>query len=256
MNTNGIKISSILFGLILIVASVLLLLVSAGILPPIYKSVIISWQMLLTAIGFANLFRGRSFFWGLSLMLTGGFFLVRKFDIEGLEFISENIWPIILLVAGITIIFSSIFHSIRRKKCKKENYDWCEKKEYRNLYAETNSKKYESGYIEKNYVFAGNKEKLDIKNFKGGEINCVFGGLELDLSDAQLEEGNNYLEINTVFGGVVIFLPVDWPVEIRQNHVFGNFSDNRPKPNFEIAENRKLIINVSAVFGGGEIKNK
>jgi len=30
--------------------------------------------------------------------------------------------------------------------------------------------------------------------------------------------------------------------------------DNRPKPGFEVDENRVLIIVANAVFGGGEIK--
>jgi len=43
---------------------------------------------------------------------------------------------------------------------------------------------------------------------------------------------------------------------VRQTQVFGQFVDNRPKPDFEIDEKRTLIIEANAVFGGGEIKCK
>ena len=94
------------------------------------------------------------------------------------------------------------------------------------------------------------------KIFKGGEINNVFGGMEFDLSEAQLAEGTNYLELNSVFGGIILYVPVDWKIEIRQTQVFGHFVDNRAKPGFEIDENRALVIEAHAVFGGGEIRSK
>jgi len=83
----------------------------------------------------------------------------------------------------------------------------------------------------------------------------VFGGVELDLSDCRLAEGVGTLEINSVFGGSVLYVPKDWNIEIRKNQVFGGFEDNRPKNNTEIIDKSKtLIIQASAVFGGGEIK--
>jgi predicted membrane protein len=117
-------------------------------------------------------------------------------------------------------------------------------------------RKNESGYIDRNYVFGGSKEKIDYTGFKGGEVNCVFGGIELNLSDSRLAEGIHTLELNTIFGGIVLFVPLDWNIEIRQTQVFGNFVDNRPKPGFEISENSTLILQVASVFGGGEIKCK
>ena len=82
----------------------------------------------------------------------------------------------------------------------------------------------------------------------------MFGGTELDLSNAKLAEGVNYMEVNLVFGGVVIYVPADWKIEVGQSQFCGRFQDNRPKLEFEVDENRTLILDVNAVFGGGEIK--
>jgi len=96
---------------------------------------------------------------------------------------------------------------------------------------------------------------VESQSFCGGEINCVFGSLQLDFTSAQLAEGENYLEINTVFGGVVLYIPADWKLELRQTNVVGNFVDNRPKPSFEVNDNRKLVLEIASVFGGGEIRS-
>ncbi len=256
MDENGIKIKAVVTGLLLTAAGVLLYLFTAGILPPEYKPIVFSWQSLLLAIGFVQLFSRNHYFSGVILMLVGGFFLLKKMDIEGLVFFTQHLWAVLLVIVGILMICKAIFgrqfscrrsdHSEKSNRKMENRKSWHDNT--RNVHAN------EAGYIDRNYIFGGSNEKMNTKNFKGGEINCVFGGIELDLTDAQLAEGVNTLEINTVFGGVVLFAPIEWHIEIRQTQVFGNFVDNRPVPGFEVEENKTLIIKVSSVFGGGEIK--
>jgi len=246
-----IKVSSIICGLLFLSVGVLLILFNANVLHPDYKKVVFSWQMFLIALGFVFLFSRYKWIFGIILMLVGGFFLLPKLNIEGFEFISQNGWAIFWILVGVFVICSTIWRKrwwrwsnvefITHKKLHSKKWKNCEK---------------ESGYIEYNCVFSGNSTKIDNKNFKGGEINGVFGGIELDLSEAQLAEGTHHLELNSVFGGVVLFCPIDWKIDIRQTQVFGQFVDNRPKPDFEVDENRALIIEANSVFGGGEIKCK
>lgn len=259
MEPKGIKIRSIITGLLVIAAGVLLYLFNTGILPVEYKSVVFSWQSLLVAIGFVQLFSRCKWIFGLILMLIGGFFLLQKLHLESLAFLTQNAWPIGLVIVGLIIIFHTIWRrSFSQKKSECYEKFHRERKEWRKSRpnGKSGDRNDQTGYIDRNYVFSGDKEKIDTQNFKGGEINCVFGGMELDLTDAQLADGINTLEINTVFGGLVLYVPVDWHIEIRQSHVFGHFADNRPKPGFEIDEKKTLRLQVSAVFGGGEIKCK
>jgi predicted membrane protein len=76
------------------------------------------------------------------------------------------------------------------------------------------------------------------------------------MTNAQLAEGTNILEINTVFGGVTLYIPAHWKVILQQNKIFGQFEDNRPPATFEVDEKCVLLISASSVFGGGEIKSK
>ena len=261
MKHHGLKISSIITGLLVIAAGGLLFLFNADVLDPVYKPVVFSWQMLLVALGFNGLFSRHSWFVGLVLMIAGGFFLLQKLvflgmlNISAMTFITKNGWTILLIFVGLIILFHSVF---------KRNYFFCQPNRFREKmegHCKCKADKWqrygnETGYLDMNHVFSGAKEKLDMEVFRGGEVNCVFGGVELDFYNSRLAEGISTLEINTVFGGAVLFIPIDWNIEIRRDLVFGGFDDNRPKPDFEVDKSRTLIIKASSVFGGGEIRIK
>ncbi len=246
MRHQGLKISTIVTGLLVITAGILLFLFNTGVLDPACKPIVFSWQMLLVALGFNGLFSRQGWFFSIVLMMVGGFFLLQKMDIPRMAFLTQNGWTIILVFIGLLILFHAIFKQNSFSCCsnkfdKKKGWNYC---------------KNESGYVEFNYVFSGTNEKLSMEVFRGGEINCVFGGIELDFYDCQLPEGVTHLELNTVFGGTVLYIPQEWNVEIRGDQVFGNFVDSRPHSGFEIDKNRTLIIKASSVFGGGEIKSR
>jgi predicted membrane protein len=250
-----------------ITAGILLIAFNSGSLSLAYKPIIFSWQMLLIAMGFAFIFAKGKRYPGIVLLLIGSFFLLPKLDIPRLEWMHGNSWAFFLILIGIFILVRLIFYrnsgpqQVEKKKYHHEYMHTCFEENFDNFSSDkTNSSKRkweeESGYIDSNYVFGGSKEKVDSKKFKGGEINCVFGEIELDLSDAHLAEGVNILQVSTVFGCATIYVPSDWNIEVQQSQIFGHFEDKRPKANFEIDENRVLIIKASSIFGGGEVKCK
>ena len=255
MRRNRVKMNLVILGLLFLGAGVLLFAFDSGLLLPEYKSVVFSWPMLLAAIGFVFMFSRDKWFAGIILMLIGGFFLLPQLHIGRLDFITQNYKALVFIIVGVIVIYRAIFgkHFIYRHP----EGSWSEKKWNRKYYAYNyGTRENESGFIDRNCVFSGGKEKLNIKDFKGGDVNSVFGGIELDLSEAQLAEGTHRLELNSVFGGIVLFVPIDWKIEIHQTQVFGSFVDNRPKPGFEVDEKRTLIIEANSVFGGGEIRCK
>ena len=251
MKYNSVKLSSIICGLLFLAAGVLLFAFNTGLLEPAYKKIVFSWQMLLVAIGFVCLFSRGKWTGGIVLMLVGGFFILPKLKIEGLEFVSQNVWALVFIIVGVFVICGAIRGKYSFYLC----HEWSDSEKLHKKSGWKNHKS-PSGQIDRNFVFSGAKEQWDMKNFRGGEINTVFGGAEIDLSEAQLAEGVHHLEINAVFGGIVLYVPIDWNIEIQKTQAFGAFEDKRPKPGFEIDESKTLIIEANAVFGGGEIKCK
>ena len=257
MKRNSKKMSSIIFGLLVMAAGVLLFAFNGGYLPEKYKTVVFSWQMLLVAAGFVFLFSRDKRIAGVIMMLIGVFLILPKLNIEGIEFVTQNGWAIALIVFGIFVICGAIggkriYHAhMHWHTAKTDAHDNGRRHSSGWKFSEN-----KSGFIERDCVFGGNKEKIDVKNFCGGDINSVFGGIELDLSEAQLAEGVHHLELNSVFGSIVIFVPAEWNIEIQQTQFFGHFADNRPKPPIETDFKRTLMIEINAVFGGGEVRCK
>lgn len=122
-----------------------------------------------------------------------------------------------------------------------------------------NSQEYTSQFISNNVFFSGSTSQITSQNFKGGEINVIFGGTEIDLRPADLDDDFKVLELNAIFGGIEIFIPYNWRVEVRGTPLFGGIAD---KTRFDSSFSRNnsfksktLRINCTVIFGGIEIKN-
>lgn len=110
-------------------------------------------------------------------------------------------------------------------------------------------------YFESNSVFGGVEKIVMSKNFKGAKIKSVFGGQEINLMQANIEN-NAHLEVNVLFGGVELIVPSNWKVVSDLSSIFGGVEDSRPLYSEGWKENEKtLFIKGSCAFGGIEIKS-
>ena len=76
-------------------------------------------------------------------------------------------------------------------------------------------------------VFDGIDLKSRAKSFRGGSLLAWFGGIALDLTEAELADGAR-LSINTLLGGVAIKTPPDWRIEGDVKSVFGGVKTEGP----------------------------
>ena len=113
----------------------------------------------------------------------------------------------------------------------------------------------DEGYINETNIFSGSKHRVSNQVFKGGKISNIFGGTEIDLTHATLQDGQTELVIDCIFGGVTLIVPADWKVIINMNAIMGGFSDKRLVIKEATDPNKVLIIRGSAIFGGGDIKS-
>jgi predicted membrane protein len=118
-----------------------------------------------------------------------------------------------------------------------------------------NNQNMSEGFIHEENVFSGGKQRVMHQEFRGGHINCVFGGSEVDLTQATLAEGISELEVNTIFGGVTLIVPADWKIQLKMTSIMGGFADKRSYVKESPDPSRMLIIKGSTIFGGGEIKS-
>jgi predicted membrane protein len=103
-------------------------------------------------------------------------------------------------------------------------------------------------------VFGGTKRTVISKNFKGGEITCIFGGSELNLSQADIQ-GKAFLEVNQLFGGTKLIVPSNWQVQVESTAILGSVEDTRIGNKDNLDQNKVLVLEGTSVFGGISIKS-
>ncbi len=104
-------------------------------------------------------------------------------------------------------------------------------------------------------IFSGSSHRVHSNKFRGGRINCLFGGVELDLRTAEMASTEASLDIDCTFGGVEIKVPQSWKVVVHGTPIFGGI-ENDTIVHPSVAENvHTLTVRASVAFGGMEIKN-
>jgi predicted membrane protein len=265
-------------GIIFILLGGLLIAGNVGLVPHDFKKIIISWQMLLIVIGIVSIAKRQTFhFHGLSLVCVGIFFIIPKVaqvfpavfsGIDAANFVAIY-WPALLIAGGIIMVLRIFIPGTHNQRWHShQRYKYCHTRfrERRERFgngkngwnndenSENEEKNSWNGDFSKSCIFGNGRYIVVDTEFKGGSLQAVFGGIELDLRKAYLPEGETVLNIEAIFGGVELFVPDSWLLEVKIESVLGGVDDSR-RVSAVTDTSRKLIIKGSAVFGGVEIRN-
>lgn len=226
-----------------------------------------SWPMLLIAlgvfIGLRNKFEGAAW---LVLILIGGYFMATKYFVIDQD-LRRLFWPFALIGIGAYLIFrpkkkysSDCVYPFNKEKTENPvgpipvsgtttSDDFAKSTE------NTVAGNMEEEILDVASVFAGVKKNVYSKNFKGGEIVSVFGGAEVNLSQASFQQPQITIESVQIFGGAKLIVPADWVIHNEAVAIFGGIEDKRPQPaNINFPE-KVLILKGFVMFGGIEIKS-
>ena len=243
-----------------------------------YPGWIFSWPTLLIVIGLLIGFK-RNFNGGgwLVMVLVGGYFIVR--DIEGSSF-SQYYFATAFIIFGLYLILKPKSTHCRDYICKsrwerkfggrqgrfrgRHNWqtpegempeeqtpegqtpDWTSKAKF--------SPADENDILDSVSVFGGSQQHIHSKNFKGGDAIAIFGGCDVNLTQADFE-GIIELDVVAIFGGVKIIIPASWEVKSDVVAIFGGLDDKRSIGPVN-SEARKVVkITGVTIFGGVEIRN-
>jgi len=109
-------------------------------------------------------------------------------------------------------------------------------------------------YLDAVSVFGGVKKTILSKNFKGGEIVNVFGGAELDFTQANIN-GHVVIDITQIFGGTKIVVPANWRVVPDMAAVFASVDDKRIKTAAPADSDKVLVLKGVSIFAGVDIRS-
>lgn len=222
------KLSNVLLGLFLILVAVLV----AG-------NVIFDWNLTLFFPGWWTLLiiipaivsifkNGFEIFNSLCLVIGAMLLGVKLFPEQlNWDLFSKLIFPAVLLVVGLNLLFNSTFKRVPP-------------------HAQKNSWK----GTDYTAVF-GVVEQRITEEFNGADITAIFGGVNLDLREAIIRQ-DIVINATSIFAGVDISLPSDVRVKLSTVPIFGGAS-NKSKRTADPGAPTVYISSV-CVFGGVEAK--
>ena len=204
-----------------------------------------SWKTFLIALGIiigaSKKFEGIGW---LIMILIGSVFLVD--DLFDIDFnFHRYAFPLAIMIVGAFIVGRSVFGSGARDARKNS---WASKGD-----GIVTLEGGEEDHFDLTTAFGGIKRVVYSKNFKGGQATCIFGGTEIDLTQADIQ-GTVIIDTVQIFGGTKIKIPSNWQLKSEITAVLGGIDDKRKEPSNYSAD-KKLILTGFAMFGGVEIKS-
>lgn len=101
-------------------------------------------------------------------------------------------------------------------------------------------------------MMAGVHHQNTSQSFRGGDVNAIMGGVELDLRGAQMNDGEDAtLDVFVMWGGIEITVPETWRVSGEVMPLLGGF-ENKARSN---SSGPLLVIRGTALMGAVEVKN-
>ena len=177
-------------------------------------------SFLLILVGCIILVKRSRWIWGLLFLSAGATIGLRALHIVDVNF-WQIVWPILFIAVGFAVLFSLVKDGkISKTKAKHMAAAW-----------------------------SGQSEKVEGK-YTGGTVSSVFGGVDLDLRQADIKDGA-VIEVFVLFGGVDIIAPNDVVVKNEATAIFGGIDD---KTNPGAKAKKTLYIRGECFFGGIELK--
>ena len=145
----------------------------------------------------------------------------------------STIWklalPTILVIIGLSIIFKDVVGSKINDKIKELN--------------KQGKTEYYATFSSQNLTFIG-------EQFNGATLNAIFGGIDLNLREANITQ-DQVINATSVFGGIDIIVPNNINVKVKSNSIFGGVS-NKAVDNKENVPT--IYVKAFCLFGGVEVK--
>lgn len=248
-NSFDRKGNTFLIALLFIWIGVVILGGNMGWIPLSLLPVLLSWKLLLIAIGTVLLFRRR--IWGGCILIgIGLYFLAPHLAFLANPYVEltngwrQFVWPGFFILLGMGILL----HRNKRTHTSDESYSY---RQPTHVPITT-----ESGYVISQCTFGTVQQTVLDPIFRGATIQNQFGGTILDLRHTKLEEPQTFIDIDCMFGGIEIYLPAEWLVKVSITPTVGGYEDKRyPMCKGQSDTTHVLIIRGKISFGGLELKN-
>ena len=216
-------------GLLVITLGVVFLLDNFGLVRT--WQVVRFWPVILIAAGVKYLWEARdrgAAVNGTLLAAAGGLLLLDNLYVIDVDL--WDLWPLILVAIGFRMLSSaaSVPDAADESPESNESTETCS-------------------------AFLGSVERRNgSSDFRGGWASACMGGVNLDLTQADMAGDRAVLQVSVMMGGVEIRVPEDWTTELRVTPIMGGVEDKTRGP---AVATKRLVLKGTVLMGGVEIRN-
>ena len=224
------KKENVLWGLGFIIVGILVLINALGILEinVFFKG---WWTLFIIVPCFVNIFKDNDKTASIIGTVFGILLLLAVRDVINFDLLWKILLPLVLIIIGLSLIFKDKVSDKVKDEIKKLN------KNSKDEYTAT---------------FSGQDLNFDDEEFKGCELNAIFGGIKCDIKNAKLKD-DVVINASSIFGGITLYVSKDVNVKVVSNSIFGGVSGNYNK-NKNDKKGKTIYVNATCLFGGVEIK--
>ena len=223
------KISSVIWGIVLIAAGALFALNALNI-----TNIDIFfdgwWTLFIIVPCVVGLFTEREKTGNIIGIAVGVFLLLCCQDILSFSMLWKLLVPAIIVIVGLKMVFTGLFGNKANEIIAKIKQNGGETK---------------VGCA----TFSGCELNYDGEVFEGAELTAVFGGVDCNLKNAIIEK-DCAIQVSAIFGGIDILVPDNVNVKVSSNCIFGGISNKTALHK----EAPTIYVSGTCMFGGVEIK--
>ncbi|MBZ9622993.1 cell wall-active antibiotics response protein [Clostridium sp. FP2] len=170
---------------------------------------------------------------GVTLVVIGTLFQMRELHIITVSLVRFFL-PAIIIAIGVSMLMP--------RTLKKKNHEF-------------SKSEIDQDVVDNLALFSSVKSRNIAKNFRGGSLVSLFGGIDMDLRDAYILNEGARIDVTAAFGGVNIIVPPEWKVEVTGIPIFGGWSNKTRCKNYVNPGAPVLKVHCFVAFGGVDIKN-
>lgn len=187
------------------------------------------WPAVLVAIGAVQFFNRRTNRIGPVLLMVAGVFLLAV-TVGGYDFDLGDLIPLAIALFGAKLVWDAV--SRRSARAGIANDD---------------------STVSSFAMMAGVHWQSTSRAFRGGEVNAIMGGVELDLRNVEIKPGEEpVIDALAIMGGVEIFVPMGWKIAASVLPIMGGFEDKTSRAN---ETGPTLTVRGTAIMGAIVVSN-
>lgn len=178
--------------------------------------------LLLVAAGLMLINNKNNYIWPLFLAGLGVVFLLNNLNLTNIS-VGDVIVPALIITFGVSMLMHN--------NTKRQHFS-------------TNDEDVTA-------ILSGTESKNSSKDYKGGRLTAIMGGVELDLSHAVIEHEAS-LDVFVAMGGIELRVPENVVVKNRSTILLGGIED-KTRP-VDTKKSPILYIGGTVIMGGVEVK--